>query len=101
MGGFKFKQFMDTAQVTYNGKNAYKELEARRQDYIWVLRAIGKMQKRHPEWDWSWLYTPYGNAEHINLDKLNKVQRDLYYMRNTAKTNYDDVYFELKINHCI
>ena len=40
-------------QITYNGQDVYKELEARRQNYLWLLRVIGKMQKRHPEWDWS------------------------------------------------
>ena len=72
-------------QITYNGKDVYKELEVRRQDYLWILRVIGKMQKRHPEWNWSWLYTPYGDDEYIDLDKLNKVQCDLYYMCKIAK----------------
>ena len=88
--------FNGNMQITYNGKDAYKELEVRRQDYLWILRVIGKMQKRHPEWDWSWLYTPYGDAEYINLDKLNKVQCDLYYMYKITKEDYEDIYFELK-----
>ena len=83
-------------QVTYNGQDAYKELETRRQNYLWILRVIGKMQKRHPEWNWSWLYTPYGDDEYIDLDKLNKVQCDLYYMCKIAKEDYEDIYFELK-----
>ena len=99
--GFGIIQSNENMQIIYNGKDAYKELEARRQDYLWILRVIGKMQKRHPEWDWNWLYTPYGNTKHIDLDKLNKIQRDLYYMRRAAKEDYDDVYFELKLNHCI
>ena len=88
--------FNENMQITYNGKDAYEELEVRRQDYLWILRVIGKMQKRHPEWDWSWLYTPYGDAEYINLDKLNKVQCDLYYMYKITKEDYEDIYFELK-----
>ena len=88
--------FNENMQITYNGKNAYKELAVRRQDYLWILRVIGKMQKRHPEWDWSWLYTPYGDAEYIDLDKLNKVQCDLYYKCKIAKEDYEDIYFELK-----
>ena len=88
-------------QVTYNGQDAYKELETRRQNYLWILRVIGKMQKRHPEWNWSWLYTPYGDDEYIDLDKLNKVQCDLYYMCKIAKEDYEEIYFELKGNHCI
>ena len=83
-------------QITYNGQDVYKELETRRQNYLWLLRVIGKMQKRHPEWDWSWLYTPYGDDEYIDLDKLNKVQCDLYYMCKIAKEDYEDIYFELK-----
>ena len=83
-------------QITYNGQDVYKELEVRRQDYLWILRVIGKMQKRHPEWNWSWLYTPYGDDEYIDLDKLNKVQCDLYYMCKIAKEDYEDIYFELK-----
>ena len=88
--------FNGNMQITYNGKDAYKELEVRRQDYLWILRVIGKMQKRHPEWNWSWLYTPYGDDEYIDLDKLNKVQCDLYYMYKIAKEDYEDIYFELK-----
>lgn len=83
-------------QITYNGQDVYKELEVRRQNYLWLLRVIGKMQKRHLEWDWSWLYTPYGDDEYIDLDKLNKVQCDLYYMCKIAKEDYEDIYFELK-----
>ena len=88
--------FNGSMQITYNGKDAYKELEVRRQDYLWILRVIGRMQKRHPEWNWSWLYTPYGDDEYIDLDKLNKVQCDLYYMCKIAKEDYEDIYFELK-----
>ena len=88
-------------QITYNGQDVYKELETRRKNYLWLLRVIGKMQKRHPEWDWSWLYTPYGDDEYIDLDKLNKVQCDLYYMCKIAKEDYEEIYFELKSNHCI
>ena len=83
-------------QITYNGQDVYKELEVRRKNYLWLLRVIGKMQKRHPEWDWSWLYTPYGDDEYIDLDKLNKVQCDLYYMYKIAKEDSEDIYFELK-----
>ena len=85
----------------YNGQDAYKELEAKRKDYLWALRLIGKIQKRHPEWDWSWLYTPYGEDEYIDLDKLNKIQCDLYYMCKIAKEDYEDIYLELKHYHCI
>ena len=88
--------FNGSIQITYNGQDVYKELEARRQNYLWLLRVIGKMQKRHPEWNWSWLYTPYGDDEYIDLDKLNKVQCDLYYMCKIAKEDYEDIYFELK-----
>lgn len=88
--------FNGSIQITYNGQDVYKELEIRRQNYLWLLRVIGKMQKRHPEWDWSWLYTPYGDAEYIDLDKLNKVQCDLYYMCKSAKEDYEEIYFELK-----
>ena len=88
-------------QITYNGQDVYKELETRRKNYLWLLRVIGKMQKRHPEWNWSWLYTPYGDDEYIDLDKLNKVQCDLYYMCKIAKEDYEEIYFELKSNHCI
>ena len=88
--------FNGSMQITYNGKDAYKELEVRRQNYLWILRVIGKMQKRHPEWNWSWLYTPYGDDEYIDLDKLNKIQCDLYYMCKIAKEDYEDIYFELK-----
>ena len=88
--------FNGSIQITYNGQDVYKELEVRRQDYLWILRVIGKMQKRHPEWNWSWLYTPYGDDEYIDLDKLNKVQCDLYYMCKIAKEDYEDIYFELK-----
>ena len=42
------------------------------------------------------LYIPYGNDEYIDLDKLNKVQCDLYYMCKIAKEDYEDIYFELK-----
>ena len=35
--------FNGNMQITYNGKDAYKELEVRRQDYLWILRVIGKM----------------------------------------------------------
>ena len=71
--GLGIMQSNGNMQITYNGKDAYKELEVRRQDYLWILRVIGKMQKRHPEWNWRWLYTPYGDDEYIDLDKLNKV----------------------------
>ena len=94
--GLGIIQSNGSIQITYNGQDVYKELEARRQNYLWLLRVIGKMQKRHPEWDWSWLYTPYGDDEYIDLDKLNKVQCDLYYMCKIAKEDYEDVYFELK-----
>ena len=94
--GLGIMQSNGTIQITYNGQDVYKELEARRQNYLWLLRVIGKMQKRHPEWNWSWLYTPYGDDEYIDLDKLNKVQCDLYYMCKIAKEDYEDVYFELK-----
>ena len=99
--GLGIMQSNGSIQITYNGQDVYKELEARRQNYLWLLRVIGKMQKRHPEWDWSWLYTPYGDDEYIDLDKLNKVQCDLYYMCKMAKEDYEDIYFELKLNHCI
>ena len=88
--------FNENMQITYNGQDVYKELETRRQNYLWLLRVIGKMQKRHPEWNWSWLYTPYGDDEYIDLDKLNKIQCDLYYMCKIAKEDYEDIYFELK-----
>ena len=91
----------ENIQIIYNGQDVYKELEVRRKNYLWLLRVIGKMQKRHPEWDWSWLYTPYGNDEYIDLDKLNKVQSDLYYMCKIAKEDYEDIYLELKHYHCI
>ena len=91
----------ENIQIIYDGQDAYKALEAQRKDYLWILRVIGKMQKRHPEWDWSWLCTPYGNAEHIDFDKLNKVQSDLYYICETAKAVYEHICFELKLNHCI
>ena len=94
--GLGIMQSNGTIQITYNGQDVYKELEARRQNYLWLLRVIGKMQKRHPEWNWSWLYTPYGDDEYIDLDKLNKVQCDLYYMCKIAKEDYEDIYFELK-----
>ena len=99
--GFRIIGFNESMQITYNGKDVYKELEVRRQDYLWILRVIGKMQKRHPEWNWSWLYTPYGDDEYIDLDKLNKVQCDLYYMCKIAKEDYEDIYLELKRHHCI
>ena len=83
--GLGIIQSNGTVQITYNGQDVYKELEVRRKNYLWILRVIGKMQKRHPEWDWSWLYTPYGDDEYIDLDKLNKVQCDLYYMYKIAK----------------
>ena len=86
----------ENIQIIYDGQDAYKALEAQRKDYLWILRVIGKMQKRHPEWDWNWLYTPYGNAKYIDLDKLNKVQCDLYYMYKIVKEDYEDIYFELK-----
>ena len=94
--GLGIIQSNGSIQITYNGQDVYKELETRRQNYLWLLRVIGKMQKRHPEWDWSWLYTPYGDDEYIDLDKLNKVQCDLYYMCKIAKEDYEDIYFELK-----
>lgn len=94
--GLGIIQSNGTVQITYNGQDVYKALEVTRKDYLWVLRVIGKMQKRHPEWDWSWLYTPYGDDEYIDLDKLNKVQCDLYYMCKIAKEDYEDIYFELK-----
>ena len=94
--GLGIMQSNENMQITYHGKDAYKELEVRRQDYLWILRVIGKMQKRHPEWNWSWLYTPYGDDEYIDLDKLNKVQCDLYYMCKIAKKDYEEIYFELK-----
>ena len=99
--GLGIIQSNGTVQITYNGQDVYKELEVRRKNYLWLLRVIGKMQKRHPEWDWSWLCTPYGNAEHIDFDKLNKVQSDLYCMCETAKADYEHICFELKLNHCI
>ena len=99
--GLGIMQSNGSIQITYNGQDVYKELEARRQNYLWLLRVIGKMQKRHPEWDWSWLYISYGDAEYIDLDKLNKVQCDLYYMCKIAKEDYEEIYFELKSNHCI
>ena len=99
--GLGIMQSNGTIQITYNGQDVYKELETRRQNYLWLLRVIGKMQKRHPEWDWSWLYIPYGDAEYIDLDKLNKVQCDLYHMCKIAKEDYEEIYFELKGNHCI
>ena len=99
--GLGIIQSNGSIQITYNGQDVYKELEARRQNYLWLLRVIGKMQKRHPEWDWSWLYTPYGDDEYIDLDKLNKVQCDLYCMCETAKADYEHICFELKLNHCI
>ena len=67
--GLRITQSNEGIQITYNDQNAYKELEARRKDYLWVLRLIGKIQKRHPKWDWSWLYIPYGDDEYIDLDK--------------------------------
>ena len=94
--GLGIMQSNGSIQITYNGQDVYKELETRRQNYLWILRVIGKMQKRHPEWNWSWLYTPYGDDEYIDLDKLNKVQCDLYYMCKIAKEDYEDIYFELK-----
>ena len=94
--GLGIIQSNGSIQITYNGQDVYKELEVRRQNYLWLLRVIGKMQKRHPEWNWSWLYTPYGDDEYIDLDKLNKVQCDLYYMCKIAKEDYEDIYFELK-----
>ena len=94
--GLGIIQSNGSIQITYNGQDVYKELETRRQNYLWILRVIGKMQKRHPEWNWSWLYTPYGDDEYIDLDKLNKVQCDLYYMCKIAKEDYEDIYFELK-----
>lgn len=94
--GLGIIQSNGTIQITYNGQDVYKELETRRQNYLWLLRVIGKMQKRHPEWNWSWLYTPYGDDEYIDLDKLNKVQCDLYSMCKIAKEDYEDIYFGLK-----
>ena len=94
--GLGIMQSNGSIQITYNGQDVYKELETRRQNYLWILRVIGKMQKRHPEWNWSWLYTPYGDDEYIDLDQLNKVQCDLYYMCKIAKEDYEDIYFELK-----
>ena len=94
--GLGIMQSNGSIQITYNGQDVYKELETRRQNYLWLLRVIGKMQKRHPEWNWSWLYTPYGDDEYIDLNKLNKVQCDLYYMCKIAKEDYEDIYFELK-----
>ena len=36
------------------------------------------------------------NYSDVDLDKLNKVQCDLYYMCKIAKEDYEDIYFELK-----
>lgn len=87
--------FPSKKEPEFNGEDAFKQLMEKKRDYLWACRTIAKLQARHPEWYWDWLWLSTYKSD---LDKLNRVQHDLFYLRADAMEEYNDIRFQLRIN---